>query len=92
MNPVGESARKVRGGLRRLALDLLGAADACHLPCFEAMGKLNLSRQVRRCVEPDVVLYEGVEEALESLKQKYVLGVITNGKCGYKENWDRSLL
>ena len=33
----------------------------------------------------DVTLYEGVEKALESLKQKYVLGVITNGNADIKE-------
>ena len=33
----------------------------------------------------DVTLYEGVEEVLESLKQKYVLGVITNGNADMKE-------
>ena len=33
----------------------------------------------------DVTLYEGVEKVLESLKQKYVLGVITNGNADMKE-------
>ena len=33
----------------------------------------------------DVILYEGVEEVLESLKQKYVLGVITNGNADTKK-------
>ena len=33
----------------------------------------------------DVTLYEGVEEVLESLKQKYVLGVITNGNADIKK-------
>tara|TARA_Y100000590_G_scaffold427597_1_gene537937 strand:- start:60 stop:758 length:699 start_codon:yes stop_codon:yes gene_type:complete len=33
----------------------------------------------------DVTLYEGVEKVLESLKQKYVLGVITNGNADIKK-------
>ena len=33
----------------------------------------------------DVTLYEGTEEVLESLKQKYVLGVITNGNADIKK-------
>ena len=33
----------------------------------------------------DVTLYEGAEETLQSLKQKYVLGVITNGNADIKK-------
>ena len=33
----------------------------------------------------DVTLYEGVEKVLESLKQNYVLGVITNGNADMKK-------
>ena len=36
-------------------------------------------------VRNDVTLYEGVEKVLESLKQKYVLGVITNGNADIKK-------
>jgi len=69
--------------LRELTLTELGIRSGYEKEEAEIMAKESF--KIFFSGRNDVTLYEGVEETLNSLKQKYVLGVITNGNADIEE-------